>query len=128
MCIAVGKVSFEDCALLTSSFGWIGFLLPISPPASSIARFEMTSLAFMFVWVPLPVCHTTSGKWSSSRPSITSSAARTIRSAFSAGRSPSSRFASAAAFLRMPSARIISRGKRSPPMSKWIRERAVWAP
>ncbi len=39
---------------------------PLTPPASSIARFEMTSLTFMFVWVPLPVCHTNSGKWSSS--------------------------------------------------------------
>ena len=62
MCIAVGKVSFDDCAMLTSSFGWTGFFEPSSPPASSMARFEMTSLAFMFVCVPLPVCQTTSGK------------------------------------------------------------------
>jgi hypothetical protein len=41
----------------------------------------MTSLAFMFVWVPLPVCQTLSGKWSSSRPSMTSSAAAMIRRA-----------------------------------------------
>ena len=62
MCIAVGNVSFDDCPRLTSSFGWIGFLLPMTPPASSIARFEMTSFAFMFVCVPLPVCQTKSGK------------------------------------------------------------------
>ena len=31
---------------------------PCSPPASSMARFEITSLTFMFVCVPLPVCHT----------------------------------------------------------------------
>ena len=28
MCMAVGNVSFDDCDMLTSSFGWIGFLLP----------------------------------------------------------------------------------------------------
>src|SRR3712207_7874726 len=27
MCMAVGKVSFEDCDMLTSSFGWTGLLL-----------------------------------------------------------------------------------------------------
>ncbi len=75
MYIAVGNVSFDDCDMLTSSFGWTGFLLPMTPPAISIARFEMTSLAFMLVCVPLPVCQTRSGKWSSSFPSITSSQA-----------------------------------------------------
>ena len=75
MCIAVGKVSFEDCALFTSSLGWIGSLEPISPPASSMARLAMTSFAFMFVCVPLPVCQTTSGKCASRSPAITSSAA-----------------------------------------------------
>ena len=44
--------------MLTSSLGWTGCLLPISPPASSMARLEITSLTFMFVCVPLPVCHT----------------------------------------------------------------------
>ena len=28
MCIAVGKVSFDDCDMLTSSFGWTGFFEP----------------------------------------------------------------------------------------------------
>ena len=37
-----------------------------------MARLEITSLAFMLDWVPEPVCQTTSGKWSSSLPSITS--------------------------------------------------------
>ena len=85
MCIAVGNVSFDDCDMFTSSFGWTGFLLPSSPPASSIARLEITSLTFMFVCVPLPVCQTRSGKWSSSCPAMTSSAARTMRSACSSG-------------------------------------------
>ncbi len=56
--MAVGKVSFEDCDMLTSSLGWMGLLLPMTPPASSIARLAITSLTFMFVWVPLPVCQT----------------------------------------------------------------------
>ena len=43
MCIAVGKVSFDDCDRLTWSFGWIGVFEPSSPPSSSIARFAMTS-------------------------------------------------------------------------------------
>ena len=90
MCIAVGNVSFDDCPRLTWSFGWTGFLLPSVPPASSIARFEITSFAFMFVCVPLPVCQTNSGKWSSSLPSITSSAARTMRSTIGWGSVPSS--------------------------------------
>ena len=30
MYIAVGNVSFDDCDMLTSSFGWTGFLLPIT--------------------------------------------------------------------------------------------------
>ena len=68
--------------MLTWSLGWIGFLLPISPPASSIARFEMTSLAFMLVCVPLPVCQMRNGNSASSLPSITSSAACTISVAF----------------------------------------------
>ncbi len=76
MCMAVGKVSFDDCDMLTWSLGWTGVFDPITPPASSMARLEMTSLAFMLVWVPLPVCHTRSGKWSSSTPAVTSRGAR----------------------------------------------------
>jgi hypothetical protein len=52
-----GKVSFEDCDILTSSLGWTGFAAHLAS-ANSIARLEMTSLAFMLVWVPLPVCQT----------------------------------------------------------------------
>ena len=58
--------------MFTWSLGWTGDLLPITPPSSSMARLEMTSLAFMLVWVPLPVCQTRRGKWSSSLPSATS--------------------------------------------------------
>ena len=101
MCIAVGNVSLEDCDMLTWSLGWTGDFEPSSPPAISIARLAMTSLTFMLVWVPEPVCHTYKGKWSSSEPSITSSAAATIRSAMAGSSEPASRFTSAAAFLRM---------------------------
>ncbi len=64
--------------MLTWSLGCTGFLEPITPPSISIARFEITSLAFMLDCVPEPVCHTTSGKCSSSLPSITSCAAATM--------------------------------------------------
>ena len=61
--------------MLTWSLGCTGFFEPISPPSISMARFDTTSLAFMLDWVPEPVCHTASGKWSLSLPSITSWAA-----------------------------------------------------
>ena len=104
--------------MLTSSLGWIGFLLPSVPPASSIARFEMTSLAFILVWVPLPVCQTRNGNSASSLPEATSSAACTISRALSAGSLPRSWLTSAAAFLSRPKARIIERGIRSGPILK----------
>ena len=88
----------------------------------------MTSLAFMLVWVPLPVCQTESGKCSSSLPSRTSSAARMIASAFFGSSAPRSRLTTAAAFLRMPNARIIGRANRSGPILKWWSDRCVWAP
>ena len=128
MDIAVGNVSFDDWDMFTSSFGWIGSFEPQAPPASSIARFAITSLTFMFVCVPLPVWKTTSGKWASSLPSATSCAAAAMRAAFAGGRSPRSRFTSAAARLRIPNARIIGRGIRISPISKFSSERWVCAP
>ena len=83
--MTVGKASFDDWDRFTSSFGWIGRLPPRPAPASSLARPAMTSLAFMFVWVPEPVWNTTSGNSSSSRPSITSRAAASMSAALSAG-------------------------------------------
>ena len=44
--------------MLTWSLGWTGFFEPITPPSISMARLEITSLAFMFDWVPEPVCQT----------------------------------------------------------------------
>ncbi len=61
MCIAVGKVSFDDWPMFTSSFGPIGCCEPSVPPSSWMARLAITSLTFMFDWVPDPVCQTNSG-------------------------------------------------------------------
>ena len=126
--MTVGNTSFEDCERFTSSFGWTGFFEPMTPPDSSMARFEMTSLAFMFDCVPLPVCQTTRGKWSSSAPAMTSSAARAMRSVFSASSLPRSWLVSAAAFLTMPKAWMTGRPKRCPPILKFCSERCVCAP
>ena len=92
----------------------------------------MTSLAFMLVWVPEPVCHTTSGKWSVRSPAMTSSqaaeTARSLRSVIRSGHS--ARLARAAAFFSTPKARMISSGMVSSPtpMGKFRRERSVCAP
>ncbi len=48
---------------------------PRLPASISLARLAITSLAFMLVWVPEPVCQTTSGNSSSSLPAATSAAA-----------------------------------------------------
>jgi len=130
MCITVGKVSLELAPLLTWSFGWTILLSPNSPPRISIARFAMTSLAFMLDWVPEPVCHTTSGKWSISFPSATSPAASTIAFPTLLSSTPRSIFTCAAAPLRIPKARTTGSGMRSlgPPILKFIVDRWVWAP
>ncbi len=110
MCMAVGKVSLDDCDMLTWSLGWTGVFDPWTPPASSMARLEMTSLAFMLVWVPLPVCHTRRGKWSSRVPSVTSAAACEMSSASFGSNRPRSALVRAEASLRIPMARITGRG------------------
>ena len=88
----------------------------------------MTSLTFMFDWVPEPVCQTESGNSASSCPPMTSSAARTIRSATSGASLPASAFTSAAAFFSVPKACATSSGIGSSPIGKWCRERCVCAP
>src|SRR3546814_3568539 len=89
MCITVGKLSFDDWPMFTWSLGWTGCLPPLVPERISLARPAITSLAFMLVWVPEPVCQTTSGKWSISLPSATSCAAWQIASASLASSTPS---------------------------------------
>ena len=126
--MAVGKVSLDDWLRLTWSFGCTGDLPPSGAPSSSLARLAITSLAFMLVWVPEPVCQTTSGKWSASAPSATSWAARTIASARRGSRWPCSRLTRAAACLTMPSARTSGNGMVSVPIRKFCRLRWVCAP
>ena len=79
-----------------------GVLLPSLPPTSWMARLLMTSLTFMFDWVPDPVCHTYSGKFSSSWPAITSSATRSMSCAIQPGSRPSRPLTIAAAFFTYP--------------------------
>ena len=73
MYIAVGKVSFDDWAMLTWSLGCTGFLLPSGWPAIWLDRFAITSLTFMLNWVPLPVIQTCSGNISACCPARISS-------------------------------------------------------
>ena len=128
ICIAVGKVSFEDCDRFTWSFGWIGSFEPTTPPSIWMARLETTSLVFILDWVPEPVCQTDKGKWSFHLPSATSSAAAAIASASRAGMLPRRLLARAADRLTIPSARMSGTGMASMPIGKLIRERAVCAP
>ena len=88
----------------------------------------MTSLTFMLDWVPDPVCHTNSGKCSSSCPSMTSPATRPIRSAIHPGSRPPRPLTVAAACLTYPSARHTVTGIRSSPMEKCTSDRWVCAP
>ena len=100
----------------------------MTPPLSSMARLEMTSLAFMLVWVPLPVCQMRNGNWSSRAPLATSPAACSMRPASVSSSLPRSRFTEADAPLSTPNALMSGLGIVSVPMSKWCRERWVWAP
>ncbi len=87
-----------------------------------------TSFMFMLVWVPEPVCHTTSGNSASCIPASTSSAAATIASAVAGSSAPSARFTVAQARLTSASARTSSGGIRSPEIRKCCSERCVCAP
>src|SRR5688500_16601827 len=82
----------------------------------------------MFVEVPEPVSKMSSGKWSSSFPSITSSAAAMTPWAGRASNNPSSLFAFAAAHLIRPSASMNRRGNRRPDTGKFSTARCVCAP
>ena len=97
MCIAAGKVSLLDWLRLTWSLGCTGLLLPSSPPRASIALLAITSLAFMLLWVPEPVCQTFSGNSWSNSPAATCSAAATMAPQRPASSLPRSRLASAQA-------------------------------
>src|SRR5882672_10624637 len=64
MYIAEGKLSLDDCDMLTWSLGCTGFLLPSGVPAIWQHLLEITSFTFMLNWVPLPVIQTCSGNMS----------------------------------------------------------------
>ena len=123
MCMAVGKVSFDDWLMFTVSLGWRR-----RSPAMALPRLAMTSFTFMFDCVPEPVCHTTRGKSSSRSPARISSATWPMSAASSSDRRPSRAFARAAAFLSTAKARMTSRGMRSVPMGKFSWLRSVCAP
>ena len=67
-----------------------------------MARLAMTSLTFMFDWVPDPVWNTYSGKCSSSAPLITSSHTCWISRPFHSGSRPARVLTIAAAFFTYP--------------------------
>ena len=112
-CSAVGNVSLLLWLRLTWSLGWI------FRPKCSEARWAITSLTFMLLWVPLPVCQTLSGNSSQRPPASSSSAACMIAAAVSASSAPRRPLAAAAAFLRIRKASMIPRGIVSVPMRKF---------
>ncbi len=127
--IAVGKTSLLLCPRFTWSFGWTGRNTPRGPPPrSSFARFAMTSFAFMFEEVPLPVWKMSTGKSSSRSPDATSMAARRIASASGAGSTPSAPVAAAKPAFTSPSACTSATGSRRPESAKFSTARAVCAP
>lgn len=123
ICMAVGKVSLELCERFTWSLGWSK-----GSPASALPRLATTSFTFMLDWVPLPVCQTTRGKYSSSAPEAISPHAAQMRSRRRGSSTPNLWFARAAACLSTAKARIISMGIRSPSTGKFSRLRWVCAP
>ena len=93
MCRAEGKVSLLDWEALTWSLG-------CRTTPWSAARWAITSLTFMLVWVPLPVCHTTRGNSSSHLPARISSQAAEMAPACSAVSLPTCWLARAQASFR----------------------------
>ena len=116
--IAVGNTSFDDWPRLTSSLGCTRRPSPRAPPRISEARLASTSLTFMLVCVPEPVCQTASGNSPSCRPASASSAAATMASAVFAGSLASSTFTCADARLTISSARMSAGGIFSVEMRK----------
>ncbi len=116
-----GKTSLELCEALTWSLGWT------SRPRRSVARVAITSLVFMLDEVPEPVWKTSTGKWSSQRPSATSAAADRIASAMSRSTTPSRAFTTAAAALIRARASMWARSNRCPETGKFSTARWVCA-
>ena len=70
------------------------------PPSLAAHRWAMTSLTFMLVWVPLPVCQTTRGNSSSHFPARISSQAAAMAEACSSVSLPTWALALAQASFR----------------------------
>ena len=127
-CITVGNESLLLCPRFAWSFGCTGERLPRGWPSASLARLAMTSLAFMLVWVPDPVCQTGRGNSASIWPAAMAAAAAAMGWATSGGSSPRASLASALACFCRPTARISTGGKRSWPMRNSRRARSVCGP
>ena len=117
----------NDAIVLTKPLG-TGIISTAIKQDNSMARLAITSLKFIFDWVPEPVCQTTNGKWASSLPLRTSSAAFFIGPANFESNLPLELFTDAAAFLTIPYARIKSLWNFSPPILKLFKDLCVWAP
>ena len=125
-CMAVGITSLELCSMFTWSLGWTGSFPPRLPVAISLARLAITSLAFMFVDVPLPVWKMSTTNSASSLPSNTSCAACWMRrSRFSSSR-PRSWLTCAHADLISPIAAMNRRLNRRSEIGKFSTARPVW--
>ena len=122
MCSTVGITSLLLWPRLTWSLGCT------LTPASALARWAITSLAFMLVLVPLPVWNTSIGNSASHLAAATSPAALMIAWARPESRSPSSRFTAAACALSAPSAWMNSAGIGRPEIGKFSTARWVDAP
>ncbi len=86
-------MSLEDWEAFTWSLGW-------SFTPRSAARWAMTSLTFIFVWVPLPVCQTTRGNSPSHFPDRISPHAAAMAPACSAVSLPTEALALAQASFK----------------------------
>src|SRR5271156_6728173 len=122
MWVAVGKVSLDDCDMLTSSLG-----CTLTGGVAVAAMLAITSLVFILELVPEPVWKTSMGNWSSCRPSAISAAAAMIASALSGASRPRSLFTCAQAPFSSPSARIWVRSRPRPEIGKFSTARWVWA-
>ena len=120
--------SLDDCPRFTWSFGWTGEREPITPPMISMARLDMTSLAFMFVEVPEPVWKMSTTNSESSLPSATSCAAAAMAAEMSESSRPRSAFVCAAASFTLAMARMNDLGNRRSLIGKLTTARIVWAP
>ena len=88
---------------------------------------ETTSLTFMLLWVPDPVCQTETGNCASNSPPTTRKAAAAMASDVGASSKPRSRLTQAPAHLTQASAWTTGNGMRCSPMAKNLRLRAVCA-